>query len=223
MSIRASVSALSDGEYLKTCHGPQKRATQAMKSSFAAQTRGGWVARSSRAMTLLGGLIFGLSGSAASAQQMMAPLPAAPPGVPIVNLEARQATGQLAVPLDKSQLLHVDQAFGEISVGNRDIADVVPLTRNLIYVLGKKRGSTNLTISDQGGNVIAVVDVVVAYDIDAMRRGLADVAPEERIVIRPAGDALVLSGQVSSSDRLRQILAVAEPYAPGGETNLPSL
>src|SRR5712671_2005509 len=224
MSIRASVSALSDGEYLKTCHGPQKRATQAMKSSFAAQTRGGWVARSSRAMTLLGGLIFALSGSAAYAQQqMMAPLPAAPPGVPIVNLEARQATGQLAVPLDKSQLLHVDQAFGEISVGNRDIADVQPLTRNLIYVLGKKRGTTNITISDQGGNIIAVVDVQVGFDVDALRRGLSDIVPDERIAIRPAGDALILSGQVSSSDKLRQILAVSERYAPGANTNMLSI
>src|SRR6266446_1415008 len=174
----------------------------------------------------LASLCFGAQAQAPlapNAQTGMLPLPNTPPSAPVINLEARQTTGQLTVPVDKSQLLHVDQAFGEISVGNRDIADVVPLTRNLIYVLGKKRGSTNLTISDQGGNVIAVVDVVVAYDIDAMRRGLADIAPEERVVIRPAGDALILSGQVTSSDRLRQILAVAERYAPGGVTNLLSL
>src|SRR6185295_15569746 len=77
-----------------------------------------------------------------NAQSGMLPLPSTPPNAPVINLEVRQTTGQLAVPVDKSQLLHVDQTFGEISVGNRDIADVVPLTRNLIYVLGKKRGAT---------------------------------------------------------------------------------
>src|SRR5215471_17556769 len=165
----------------------------------------------------------GLIGPAAKAQQMMGPLPAAPPGVPIINLEPRQTTGQLAVPVDKSQLLHTDQAFGELSVGNRDIADVQPLTRNLIYVLGKKRGVTNITISDQGGNVIAVVDVQVGFDVDALRRGLTELVPDERIAIRPAGDALILSGQVSSTDKLRQVLAVADRYAPNAVTNMLSV
>ena len=177
-----------------------------------------------RRFILVAGLILAALPFAAEAAQ--APVPALPnvsPSTPLINLQGQQTSGQLSIPVDKSQLIHVDQSFGEISVGNKDIADVVPLSRNLIYVLGKKRGSTNLTISDQGGNVIAVVDVVVAYDVDAMRRGLIDIAPEERVVIRPAGDALILSGQVSSSDRLRQILAVAERYAPGGVTNLLSL
>src|SRR5262245_35848421 len=66
----------------------------------------------------------------------------------IVNLQAGRSSGQLVVPVDQSQLLNVDRRFGEISVGNKDIADVVPLSRNLIYVLGKKRGTTNLTITE---------------------------------------------------------------------------
>jgi pilus assembly protein CpaC len=160
---------------------------------------------------------------AGQAMQGMLPLPSAPPMSPVINLEARQTTGQLTVPVDKSQLLHVDQVFGELSVGNQMIADVVPLTRNLIYVLGRQRGATNLTISDQTGNVIAVIDIIVAYDVDALRRGLSDIVPGEQVTIRPAGDALVLSGQVSSTDRLRQVLAVAERYAPGGITNMLSV
>src|SRR5688572_30407836 len=158
-----------------------------------------------------------------SAMQGMLPLPGAAPGAPVINLEARQTTGQLTVPVDKSQLLHVDQVFGELSVGNQMIADVVPLTRNLIYVLGRQRGATNLTISDPTGNVIAVVDIIVAYDIDALQRGLSDIIPGERVQIRPAGNALILSGQVSSTDRLRQVLAVAERYAPGGVTSMLSV
>src|SRR4051812_4852020 len=65
-----------------------------------------------------------------------------------VTLPQQDGTAEMVIPVDKSQLLRVDRGFNEISVGNRDIADVVPLTRNLIYVLGKKRGATNLTLSD---------------------------------------------------------------------------
>src|SRR4030095_4180182 len=91
------------------------------------------------------------------------------------------------------------------------------------YVLGKQRGATNLTISDPTGNVIAVVDIIVAFDVDALRRGLSDIVPGEQVSIRPAGSALILSGQVSSTDRLRQVLAVAERYAPDGITNMLSV
>jgi len=156
-------------------------------------------------------------------QVQSAPLANVPPSTPVINLQARQTSGQLSIPVDKSQLLHVDQVFGEISVGNKDIADVVPLSRNLIYVLGKKRGATNITLSDQAGNVLAVVDVLVTFDADALKRSLVDVLPEEKVTIQPAGDSLILSGTVSSSDRLRQVLAVAERYAPGAVTNLLSI
>ena len=160
----------------------------------------------------------------AKAQTGLPPgLNAAPASPNIVNLQAQQTSGQLTVPIDKSQLLHVDRNFGEISVGNKEVADVVPLTRNLIYVLGKRRGATNLTISDEAGNIIAVVDVIVTFDIEAMRQSFSALVPDETIAVRPAGNALVLTGQVSSSDRLRQILAVAERYAPGGVTNMLSI
>src|SRR5262249_49446699 len=49
------------------------------------------------------------------------------------------------------------------------------------------------------------------------------IIPGERVQIRPAGDSLVLTGQISSTDKLRQVLAVAERYAPGGITNMLSV
>jgi len=173
-----------------------------------------------RAAALAAGL---LTWSLQAQAQISVPLPSAPPANAIINLQGRQTSGQLTVPVDKSQLLHVDQAFGEISVGNKDIADVVPLSRNLVYVLGKKRGATNFTISDQGGNIVAIVDVLVTFDADSLRRSLGDVLPEEKVTVKAAGDSLVLTGLVSSADRLRQVTSIAERYAPGAVTNLLSL
>lgn len=175
--------------------------------------------RIGRVVALFGAAL--LFASPTMAAQAGIPMASASPQ--IIDIMAQQSSGQIAVPVDKSQLVRVERNFGEISVGNREIADVVPLTRNLIYVLGKKRGATNLTVADNAGNIIAVVDVTVTHDLDALRQSLAAVVPDENITIRHAGDALVLTGQVSSADRLRQILAVAERYAPGAVTNLLSL
>jgi pilus assembly protein CpaC len=148
---------------------------------------------------------------------------ASPPAASVATIRAGETSGQIVVPVDKSQLLRFDRAFREISVGNREIAEVQPLSHQLIYVLGKKVGTTNLTLIGSGGTVIAVVDVVVSYDIGGLKKRLHDLMPEERIDIAASGDALSLSGQVSSADHLRQIVETAEHYAPGKVSNLLSL
>lgn len=130
------------------------------------------------------------------------------------------AAGQFVVSLGKSQILQVDQMFGEVTVGNPEVADVVPLTRRSVYVLGKKLGSTNVIFMGANNTPLAVVDVTVTYDLEGLKQKLYDLLPGERIEVRPASEGIVLSGQVSSPDRLARALAVAEQYAPKKVTNL---
>ena len=141
----------------------------------------------------------------------------------VINISPGHSAARIVVPADKSRIVHFDQPFSRVHVGSGDIAEVVPLSTSTIYILGKKRGSTNLTITSANNTVVAVVDVIVSYDVDGLRQHLAELLPTESIEIQPAGDALVLSGHVSSSDHLRTIVAVAERYAPGAVTNLLSL
>jgi len=161
---------------------------------------------------------------AAPARPAMALPPDVSGAIPIViNISPGRSTSKIVVPIDKSRIVHFDQPFSRVHVGSGDIAEVVPLSPSTIYLLGKKRGSTNLTITTANNAIVAVVDVVVTYDLDGLRQHLSDLLPTESVEIQPAGDALVLSGHVSSADHLRTITAVAERYAPGAVTNLISL
>lgn len=128
--------------------------------------------------------------------------------------------GELVIPANKSQFLKIHEAYKELSIGNPEIADVVALSSNSLYILGKKIGSTNLTVRGDDGEVITVIDVVVSYDIEALKEKLYELAPEDVIEVRPAGTSIVLSGQVSSASRLRQLVSIAEQYAPGKVTNM---
>ena len=141
----------------------------------------------------------------------------------VINISPGRATVRIVVPVDKSRIVHFDRPFSRVDVGSGDIAEVVPLSSSTIYLLGKKRGSTNLTITSSDNSIVAVVDVIVSYDVDGLRQHLSDLLPTESVEIQPAGDALVLSGHVSSSDHLRTIMAIADRYAPGAVTNLLSL
>lgn len=134
------------------------------------------------------------------------------------NPDSPVHAGEFIVPLNKSQILRVDTAVSEILVGNSAIADVLALTDQSIYVLGLAVGSTNLTIYGQGRQLLAVLDLVVSYDVDGLKSKLFEVMPDESIEVRTINGALLLSGTVSNSTRLRQILDIAERYAPGAVT-----
>lgn len=141
----------------------------------------------------------------------------------IINVKSSAPPSLIDVPLNKSQLVHFDRPFRQIAVGSKDIADVIPLSQNMIYILGKKLGTTNLTVEDSNGRILNVFDVSVSYDIPGLREQLASLIPSNRVAIRPANGALVLTGNVDSTEQLREVLAIADRFAPGQITNLLSV
>ncbi|MEM8952468.1 MAG: type II and III secretion system protein family protein [Pseudomonadota bacterium] len=137
-----------------------------------------------------------------------------------LSLQSDLHAGEVLVPVNMSQVIQLDGNFGEVSIGNPDIADVVPLTTSSIYVFGKQFGTTSLTVTGEQGQVMAVVDLVVSFNIDELKERLHDLVPGQSFEVRPAHDGLVLSGQVASAAALDRALAIANRYAPDRVTNL---
>ena len=125
--------------------------------------------------------------------------------------------GQLDVPLNKSQVLTVDRPFSKALVGNQEVADILPMTNRSLYVLGKKVGTTSLTLYDSRNMLIAVVDVAVGPDVVTLKRQLAELIPGEQIGARISNDAVVLTGTVSSASAVDRAVQVARTYAGGDE------
>jgi len=150
-----------------------------------------------------------------------APVMLAPPAVAqsVVPEDTGPRVARFAVPSNKSQTLRVDRPFTDLLVGNPEIADVLALTDRTIYVLGRKVGSTRLTISDARKRLIAVVDLVVTPDVEELKTKLHELLPNETIEVRAVNDSLVISGTVSSAGQVTRAAQVAERYAPEKVTN----
>jgi pilus assembly protein CpaC len=129
----------------------------------------------------------------------------------------------MTVPVNKSQTLRVDRALSKALVGNSDIADVVPVSLSSVYILGKAIGSTNVTLIDKKGAVIAVVDVIVSPDTQGLKRKLAELMPTEAIGVSVSNDSIVLEGRVSSAAAAERVTTVAETFAPKKVINLMSV
>ncbi|MCC1492255.1 type II and III secretion system protein family protein [Cognatishimia sp. F0-27] len=126
----------------------------------------------------------------------------------------------LNVPMNRAVVVESVQPFAELSIANPAIADISSLSDRTIYVLGKAPGTTTLTILDAAGRLITNVDVRVAADVTEFKERLRQILPDERIEVRTANDGIVLSGTVSSGQRLQRALDLAQRYAPDRVSNL---
>ncbi|MEW6576876.1 MAG: type II and III secretion system protein family protein [Pseudomonadota bacterium] len=131
--------------------------------------------------------------------------------------------GQLDVPLNKSQVLTVDRPFAKAMIGSEEIADIMPITNRSLYVLGKKMGTTSLTVYDNANNVISVVDVAVGPDIVSLRRQLSELIPGEQIGAKISNDSVVLTGVVSNGPAINRAVELAKTYAGDKVVNMMSV
>jgi pilus assembly protein CpaC len=137
----------------------------------------------------------------------------------LVPAAAAQAQAQpqmsatsVEIPLNKSQVVSADRPIAKALVGNSEIADVVPLTDRSIYVLGKKMGTTSLTLYDSGGRVLSILDISVGPDVIALEEQLRQVVPNETINARISNRSIVLTGLVNSAGAADRANQLAKAY-----------
>lgn len=120
---------------------------------------------------------------------------------------------RLVVSVNKSQIIYVDRAFGEVLVGNPETADVIPLTNRSLYLLGKKIGSTRVSILDGEKRLLAIIELEVAHDIEGIRTKLKERLPYSNIDASSVNGRVLLTGIVPDSVALNTAIAIVKQYA----------
>ena len=127
--------------------------------------------------------------------------------------------GEITIPLNKSQMMRSQQTFSRIVIGNPEVADVVPLTDRSAYILGKSAGATSLMVYGPNDRLLAVADLVVGFDAQAVKAKLYELLPDETIEVRTVNGNLLLQGEVSSAVAAEKAVRIAEAYAPDSVDN----
>lgn len=131
--------------------------------------------------------------------------------------------GSLEVAINKSQVVTADRPIARAMIGSPEIADVLPISDRSVYVLGREKGTTSLTLYDRANRVIAVMDVSVGPDVDGIRRELNSLMPDDNIDARISGGKIILSGFVSDAGAASKAARIAEAFADSDVVNLLSV
>lgn len=128
--------------------------------------------------------------------------------------------GDLEVAINKSQIVTADRVIDRAMIGNDTIADVMPVSDRSIYILGKTVGTTSLTLYDKMNRVIAVMDISVGPDVEALRLQLAEMFPGQTIDTRLTNGKLMLNGVVKDAGVAGRVAQLASAYAGENVINM---
>lgn len=129
-----------------------------------------------------------------------------------ISLEDPTHVERIKIVVDKSRTLSTDIPFKQALVANPAIADVVPLTDQTIYVVGKSIGMTRLTLVDENKRLLGVVEIEVSYDIRALKYELRQSLPDGDFNVRSANGRLLIRGSVASAPALARAVDIIEQF-----------
>lgn len=136
------------------------------------------------------------------------------------------------VPLGKSTVVRPKSAIQRIVLGSSGSAraadaqagarqgaadvDVMLLSPNEVYLLGKSLGSTNVVLMDRNG-LCTAFDVLVSMDALGLQSLVQELLPAEKgVKVGTANDAIVLSGEVSDNESLTRVVDLAQAFGASG-------
>ena len=121
------------------------------------------------------------------------------------------AVSRIKLTLNKSQTIKVKSAFANVLVGSSEIADVVPISDRTIYLLGKKIGTTNVSVLDDEKRLVGLIDIEVRPDVQAIASQIHQSTGENGLNVNSQGDRILLSGVAEDAPTLDRAMQVAPP------------
>jgi len=122
-------------------------------------------------------------------------------------------TTTVTVTLGKTQDVRTDQNFANITIGDPDIADVSPLTDHSLSILGKKIGTTRVTVYDADHKPVGIFDIEVSYDISRLAVEIAQFTGGG-IKVSSINGRIMLSGSSPDAATLDKAVEIARQFGP---------
>lgn len=118
----------------------------------------------------------------------------------------------LAVPLHKSIVIKLPNPVGRVSVANPELVDMLVINSREIYLVGKRLGTTNAILWDRAKRVQEIIGLQVTHDLAGLKQKLHRFLPGENIQVASSQESIVLSGEVSSPQKMSAALDLAKTY-----------
>lgn len=132
----------------------------------------------------------------------------------LIQISGARRTAMVTVTIGKSQDVRADTSFVDVTVGDPEVADVNPLTDHTLSILGKKIGTTRVSVYSEDKKLVGIFDVEVSYDITRLTNELARRFPGSHIHASSVNGRIMLTGDVADAAQLDKAITIARQFGP---------
>lgn len=118
---------------------------------------------------------------------------------------------RMKLTINKSQTVKVPSAFADVLVGSSEIADVVPISDRTLYLLGKRAGTTNVSLVDADRKLVGLIDIEVRPDTSVIESQVRQSTGDGGLRVDSQGDRVILGGVANDAVTVDRALQVAPP------------
>ncbi len=121
---------------------------------------------------------------------------------------------RISLARHKSRTFRLPRSFDSAIVAAPEIADVLPVSDDVLYVQGKKAGTTNISIFDKDKRLIGVLDVEVTLDTASIEQKIHQSTNSPDITVTSSNEQLILAGEAVSAVDADRAVSIAKSLAP---------
>ena len=126
--------------------------------------------------------------------------------------------GAIELEVHKGQLIRLDRPAAAVFVADPQIADVQAHSPTLVYVFGRRSGTTSLFAVDDHEQVLLQRQVAVTHQLSGLQRVLREVAPGAPLEVRSVDGGIILEGAVRDATKAQELRDVTTRYLGENET-----
>ena len=123
----------------------------------------------------------------------------------------------ISMPLNKGELFALPADVRDVLVANPDIADVIIKTPRLAYVFTREVGDTNIFFLDAEGEPLLRLEIHVEPDLSILRKTLASIFPDEKIIVTAASEQIIITGTVKTATIAEDVRQIARRFVEEDE------
>jgi pilus assembly protein CpaC len=128
--------------------------------------------------------------------------------------------GSLTLEVSKGRVIRLPRPAATVFIADPEIADVQSQSASLVYLYGRKAGSTSLYAVDENDQLLLRSAVVVEHNLSGLRLAVEQLLPGARVSISSVDGGIIVDGLVDSPVQAQELREVAQRYLGDKESLL---
>ncbi|HZA66601.1 MAG TPA: type II and III secretion system protein family protein [Geminicoccaceae bacterium] len=128
--------------------------------------------------------------------------------------------GSISLEVRKGRVIRLPRPAATVFVADPEIADVQAQSASIVYLFGRRTGTTSLYAVDENDELLLRTSVTVTHNLSGLRQAVLQLLPNARITVSTIDGTIVMEGLVDSPTQAQELRELGQRYLGEKETLL---